>query len=148
MSDSKPSRIGNIAFWLWIAGGVGLVVANWCFWDYYYSHYPTGHAERTFSYFGPYPRQAAKISREERRVLSHEEVLALMSPEERRESEEGRAIRRERDNFEAWWPSLLFGTVVYGFAGAVLFRHRGNDVFVFASAIALLSLFCGCHLEL
>jgi hypothetical protein len=131
MSSFVSSRIGRGGFWLWI-GGVGLVIANWCFWDYYYSHYPTGHGERTFSFVGSAVPPPGK----------------QLSPEARRWAEEGQAIRRERDTFVAWWPSLMFGTVVYGFAGAVLFRRRGNNVFVFASAIALLSLFCGCHLEL
>jgi hypothetical protein len=39
MSASPPSRIANIAFWVWVAAGPALVVANFWLADYWWLHY-------------------------------------------------------------------------------------------------------------
>ena len=47
---APPSRIANIAFWVWVVGGAAWVVASSYLWDYLWTHHRV-----TFQYVGNDP---------------------------------------------------------------------------------------------
>jgi hypothetical protein len=57
MSASPPSRISNVLFPLWIAGGVALVLTSWHYGDELWSKY---HVETVFRFSNPTPEQRAR----------------------------------------------------------------------------------------
>jgi hypothetical protein len=131
MPTFASSRIGHVAFWLWVVGGIPWVVGIWYRQDCWERRFPNDLTERTFLYVKPTPEQWAQWSAEERHRWA-----------------EGFEQQEAKDRFHLVGWCLWLGLVVYELAGFALFRHSRRSAGAVAVAIVVMTFLAGLKIDI
>jgi hypothetical protein len=134
LSSFASSRIGRVAFWFWVVGGIPWVVGIWYHQDCWERRFPNDRnwpSGSAFHFAKGTPEQWAQMSAEHRLWLT--DRLA------RQESMDGFLFEKA---------CLLLGSGVYGLVGFVLFCHRWQSAGSVAVVIVLLTFLASLEIDI